>query len=94
VSFFLLKLGITVALALFGYWQARKFVQTKLRFVDAVHRGSAPIIAGLGAALIAAPIFAVLPLVTVTTAIVFGASVAIGVNAGARDIRRRIGAGA
>ena len=90
--FFLLKLGITLAVALFGYWQARKFVQTKLRFVDAVHKGSAPLLAGVGAFLIAAP-FTMLPLITVGTAIVFGAGVAVGVNAGARDIRRRIGAG-
>ena len=91
--FFLISLGITVAVALAGYWQARKFVQTRLRYVDAVHRGIAPVVAGVGAALIAAP-FTILPLITVTTAIVFGASVAVGVNAGARDIRKRIGAGA
>lgn len=91
--FFILSLGITVAVALFGYWQARKFVQSRLRYVDAVHRGIAPVVAGVGAALIAAP-FTILPLITVTTAIVFGASVAVGVNAGARDIRKRIGAGA
>jgi len=34
-----------------------------------------------------------LPLVGTGTAILFGASVALGVNAGARDIRKRIGAG-
>ena len=91
--FFLIKLGITVAVALFGYWQAKNFVQTRLRFVDAVHRGAAPVIAGIGAFLVAWP-FTFLPLIHITTAIVFGASVAVGVNAGARDIRRRIGAGA
>jgi len=90
--FFLLKLGITVAVALFGYWQTRSFVQSRLRFVDAVHKPGIPLLAGAGAAIIAAP-FTLLPLITVGTALVFGAGVALGVNAGAREIRKRIGAG-
>lgn len=90
--FFLLKLGITVAVAIFGYWQARSFVEKRLRFVDAVHKPSASLLAGVGAVIVAAP-FTLLPLVTVGTALVFGAGVALGVNAGARDIRKRIGAG-
>lgn len=90
---FLLKLGITVAVTLFGYWQARKFVQTKLRYVDAVHKAAVPLIAGVGAFLIAAP-FTMLPLITIGTALVFAGGVAMGVKAGALDIRRRIGAGA
>jgi hypothetical protein len=93
VTFFLLKFAITIAVTAYGYWQARKFVQTRLRYVDAVHGASAPLIAGVGAALVGIVAAALLPLVTVTTAIVFGAGVAVGVNAGARDIRRRIGAG-
>jgi len=90
--FFLLKLGITVAVAIFGYWQARSFVEKRLRFVDAVHKPGVPFVAGIGAMLIAAP-FTLLPLITVGTALVFGGGVALGVNAGARDIRKRIGAG-
>ena len=93
MTFFLLKFAITIAVTAFGYWQARKFVQTRLRYVDAVHGPGAPLIAGVGAMLVGM-VATVLPLVTVTTAIVFGAGVAVGVNAGARDIRRRIGAGA
>ncbi|HXT14000.1 MAG TPA: hypothetical protein VN706_00120 [Gemmatimonadaceae bacterium] len=88
----LIKFGITAAVTLVGYWQARQFVQKRLRYVDAVHRAGVPILAGLGAALIATPVAALLPLVTVTTAILFGAGVAVGVNAGAREIRKRIGA--
>jgi hypothetical protein len=94
VTFFLLKFAITIAVTAYGYWQARKFVQTRLRYVDAVHGAGAPLIAGVGAAVVGLIGAAVLPLVTVTTAIVFGAAVAVGVNAGAREIRRRIGAGA
>jgi hypothetical protein len=90
--FFLIKLGITVAVAMFGYWQARQFVQGRLRFVDAVQKPAAPLLAGVAAAAIAAP-FTLLPLITVGTALVFGGGVALGVNAGARQIRKRIGAG-
>lgn len=86
-------LAITVTAALVGYWQAKQFTQSKLRFVDAVHRASTPVLAGLAAALVATPIVWLLPLVGVGTAVLFGAGVALGVNAGARDIRRRIGAG-
>lgn len=89
----MIGLAITAAVALIGYWQSKVFVQSKLRFVDAVHKGSAPFLAGLAAAAIAMPIVWLLPLVGTGTAILFGASVALGVNAGARDIRKRIGAG-
>jgi hypothetical protein len=83
----------TIALAVFGYWQARQFTRSKLRYVDAVHRMTAPIIAGVLAVLIAAPVVWLVPLVGAGTALAFGASVAAGVAAGARDIRKRLGAG-
>jgi hypothetical protein len=89
----MIGLAITALVALIGYWQAKQFVQKKLRFVDAIHKASAPVLAGLGAAAIALPVVWLLPLVGTGTAILFGAGVALGVNAGARDIRRRIGAG-
>jgi len=84
---------LTIAAALVGYWQARQFTQSKLRYVDAVHRLSVPILAGIGAALVAAPIVWLLPLVGAGTAVLFGAGVAAGVAAGARDIRKRLGPG-
>jgi hypothetical protein len=83
----------TAAATLFGYWQARLFTQNKLRYVDAVHRMSVPVMAGVGAALVATPVVWILPLVGAGTAVVFGAGVGAGVAAGARDIRKRIGAG-
>lgn len=83
-------LAITIAATLFGYWQARQFTQHKLQFVDAVHRSTTPILAGIGAVAIAAPIVWLLPLVGVGTAILFGSGVAMGVAAGARDIRKRL----
>jgi hypothetical protein len=44
------------------------------------------------AGLVAIPIVAILPMVGVGTAILFGVSVFAGVASGAREIRRRIGA--
>ena len=89
----LLGLGITIAATMFGYWQARRFTANRLRYVDAVHKGTAPVLAGVAAAAIALPIVWLLPLVGTGTALLFGAGVATGVSSGAREIRRRIGAG-
>jgi hypothetical protein len=86
-------LAITFGATMLGYWQARQFTQNKLRYVDAVHRGGIAILAGLGAALVAAPVVWLLPLVGGGTAILFGAGVALGVSSGAREIRKRISAG-
>lgn len=86
-------LAITLGATMVGYWQARQFTQNKLRYVDAVHRGGIAILAGLGAALVAAPVVWLLPLVGGGTAILFGAGVALGVSSGAREIRKRISAG-
>jgi hypothetical protein len=86
---FVVAAGATI----FGYWQARQFTQNKLRYVDAVHRTGVPVLAGLGAVVIATPIVWFLPLVGMGTALLFGGGVAMGVAAGARDIRKRLGAG-
>jgi hypothetical protein len=84
----LIGIGITAGAAVAGFAGARSFVRDRLRFVDAVQRRAAPWIAGLVAALLAAPVVALLPLVGAGTAILFGASVALGVATGARDIRQ------
>lgn len=88
----LLSLGITAATVLGGYFFSRTFTENKLRYVDAVHKASFPVLAGLGALVIASPIVWLLPLVGTGTALLFGGSVAMGTAAGARDIRKRIGA--
>jgi len=89
----IITLGIAGGASLIGYWQSRQFVQNKLRYVDAVHKTMVPVLAGLAAAVVAWPIVALLPFVGGGTALLFGGSVAMGVAAGARDIRRRIGSG-
>ena len=89
----LIGFAATTALTAGGYYQARQYVQRRLQYVDAVHGMRAPVIAGTAAALVAAPVVAILPVVGVGTAVLFGVGVGAGVAAGARSIRRRIGSG-
>ena len=78
--------------AYFGNSKARAFVRNKLRYVDGVHRASAPWKAGAIAALITLPIAWALPVVSGASAALFGTAVGIGVAAGRKDLRRRIAA--
>jgi hypothetical protein len=87
----MLFLVLSAAVGVLGFWQSKKFVTARLRFVDAVHSPWAPAIAGFAAAALALPVVGLLPIVTGATAFVFGASVAAGVVSGARDIRKRLG---
>jgi hypothetical protein len=91
--FMILSMAIAIAVAAIGYVQARSFVQSKLRFVDAVQHFAAPLIAGLAAMLIATPVVWLLPLVGKGTAILFGLGVGAGVSSGAKEIRKQIGSG-
>ena len=67
-----------------GFVATRNFVRRRLRFVDAVRKPVAPLIAGLAATAVALPV-AVLPWVTVWTAAAFGVGVAGGVASGRRS---------
>lgn len=91
----LLALAATIVATAFGYIAARRYVRDRLKFVDAVQTLKAPILAGLIAWAVVTPLTWILPLVGVGTAILFGLGVALGVRAGARDIRidRRLSAG-
>ena len=93
--FDLLAFAATIAVGVFGYFTARRFVRDRLKFVDAAQTLRAPVIAGLVAWAIAMPLVWVLPLVGPGAAMLFGLSVGMGVRAGAKDIRsdRRISAG-
>jgi len=73
-----------------AYAQSRNFVMRRLRYVDAVQNALAPVIAGLGAAAITWPIFALLPLVGLGTALSVGFAVGAGVAAGARAVRHSL----
>jgi hypothetical protein len=80
---------IAVAVTAFGYIQTRGFVRRRLAYVDAVQSAVAPVLAGAAAFAVALPVVGLLPLIGAGTALLFGAGVGAGVNAGARDTRRR-----
>jgi hypothetical protein len=82
----MLQLLITLTAGAIGFILTRNFVRRRLRFVDAVHSPVAPLVAGLAAALIAWPAV-LLPLVTLTTTLVFGIGAALGTASGARALR-------
>jgi hypothetical protein len=86
----MIPLFITLAAGVIGYFLARNFVRSRLRFVDAVYSPFAPILAGAAAAIVAWPL-ALLPLLHVTTAVVFGLGVGFGTATGARTLRRKDG---
>lgn len=83
----LVMMILVAAGALAGYAATRQFVRERLRFVDAVHRGSAPFVAGAGAALVAAPVAWILPAVGGGAALLFGGAVGWGLVKGRRDHR-------
>ena len=69
--FGILAIAASLVITWFGYTAARKFVRDRLRFVDAAQSGWAPILAGVGASLVATPLAALIPLIGSGTAIAF-----------------------
>ena len=88
--FGLLAFALSTAAVIIGFTQAKDFVARRLRYVDAARSPLAPLVAGVGAALIAVPIVALLPFIGAGTAIAFGLSVGLGVAAGNKEIRRSL----
>ncbi len=83
---------ITGVASIGGYITVKRFVQNRLRFVDAVHKRHVPALAGVAAAGIALPVVGLLPIVGVPTAILFGVGVGAGAAAGRRELKRLPGA--
>ncbi|HMJ59626.1 MAG TPA: hypothetical protein VK467_10850 [Gemmatimonadales bacterium] len=77
----MLWLAVTAAALVGGFIISRSFVRRRLRYVDAIRKPSAPLIAGAVAAAVVAPV-ALLPIITVGTAVAFGVGVASGVASG------------
>lgn len=71
-----------------GYVKVRRFVRERLKFVDAVQRPVTQIAVGAVAALAAAPVVWLLPVIGAGTALVFGAGMGLAVSHGARDARK------
>jgi len=87
----MLELLITITAGAIGFILARNFVRRRLRFVDAVQSPWAPVVAGTAAGLLAWPT-ALLPVFSLTSAIVFGIGTALGTASGARALRTGTGA--
>jgi hypothetical protein len=81
----LIGLGAAVVAFGGGFSWTRNFVRTKLRFVDAAHSRPAPWIVGIGAAVLAAPVVALLPIVGAGTAIALGIGAGLGVKSAQND---------
>jgi hypothetical protein len=81
----LISLIVAAGAGVAGYAGSKGFTRRRLRFVDAVHTPSAPLIAGGIAALAAAPVVWILTLVGAGTALCLGAGVALGVKSAQRD---------
>lgn len=87
----LIGFAVAVLLATFLVRTSRRFVRTRLRYVDAVQRGIAPWMAGAAVFLLGWLLAPLLPFFGVGTALTAGLAVGTGVAAGARDIREGSG---
>lgn len=79
--FVTLGLALAATALVGGYFVTKNFVRRRLRFVDAIQRPSAPVIAGAVAAAALLPV-TVLPAVGLGTMIALGVGVAGGVASG------------
>jgi hypothetical protein len=75
------------ALGVVGHLKSKDFVKRRLRFTSLVERPGVGLMAGAAAALVAAPVVAILPVVGAGTAIAFGAGVGTGVHVGVRQAK-------
>lgn len=85
--FELIILLVLAAVPLGAFAFTRRFVRERLRYVDAVQKKRAAVLAGGVAAIVAVPVVALLPVVGAGTALLFGGGVGFGVYKGARDAR-------
>ena len=86
--FSLISLVIAAGVGLVAFGFTREYVRNRLRFVDAVRNPIAPWLVGFGALILAAPVAALLPLVTGATAALFGAGAGFGTASGVKALKR------
>ena len=84
---FAINMMLLAAAGLVGFIIAKTFVRRRLRFVDAVYSPLAPMTVGLLAAAVAWPL-AILPVITATTAVIFGIGAGMGTASGVRALKR------
>lgn len=85
--FRLLILGVTALALWYLHDLVRGYVARRLRYVDAIQKPLAPVVAGVAATVLALPVVALLPIVSAGTAVATGIVVAMGVLHGAREVR-------
>ncbi len=83
-------MAATIAVGGVGYIQSKRFVAKRLRFVDQAQNPAMPVVAGVAAVAVAAPVAFVLPFITGLTAIVFGIAVALGSRSGVKSFGRAL----
>lgn len=84
--FGLIALAAAFAAAYVGHTRTRRFTRRRLRYTRVgEHPLSSGVVAGLGTAIVASPLVAVLPIVGAGTAMALGFGVGSGVTAGARE---------
>jgi hypothetical protein len=86
-------MGIEMIIALglggFGYFKTRRFVRERLRFIDAVQKPVAPVVAGVGTAVATGVVVAVLPFIGgLTIPVLAGLGIGVGLSHGAKDSKR------
>ena len=78
------------AAAVGGHVKSRSFVERRLRYSSLVENPFLGVLAGAAAAIVAAPVVAVLPFIGAGTAMAFGLGVGTGVAVGATRARSRL----
>lgn len=84
---FVINMMIVAAVAMVGFVIAKTFVRRRLRFVDAIYSPLAPLTVGVLMAALAWPL-AILPVITGTTAVIFGIGAGVGTASGVRALKR------
>ena len=84
---FAINMMIVAAVAMVGFVIAKTFVRRRLRFVDAIYSPLAPLTVGVLMAALAWPL-AILPIITGTTAVIFGIGAGVGTASGVRALKR------
>ena len=75
--------------AVIGHVKSKDFVARRLRFTSIIENPALGVLAGAGAALVAAPVVALVPFVGAGTALAFGLGVGTGVSLGQSRARSR-----
>jgi hypothetical protein len=83
----LIGMGVAGIAAFYGHTKSRRFTRKRLRYTSWVEKPALGIGAGVVAAVLAAPIVAIAPIIGPGTALLFGAGVGTGVSMGAKDAK-------